>query len=188
MKKLIERLNPQVLKVDSVAKHLEQFKEYEVVNEDIQRDNGEIIVRIGEELMRLVFLDMSHAKWWSIYREHPDGIRYEQIDVLIYNETRDHKYNRVIKYSSHIEDEISSYISCSSFLCLDDEVVSSWQEKRVVPIEDLSKIQYSKHMNLTELIRMTDDKSSHIIKKESLKDGKTLILSLEQSITNLDKI
>jgi len=165
MEKLIEKLDPQVLKVDSIRKYLEQFSEYEVVSKDIEQDNGEIIVRIGKELMKLVYLDISYAKWWSIYREHSDGTRYEQVDVIIYNGIRDHRYNRVIKYSSHVEDEGYSYISCSGFSYLDEEIVSNWQEKRVVPIEDLSKIQYSKKMNLTELIGMTDDNSSHIIKK-----------------------
>lgn len=140
-------------------------------------------MRIGKELMKLVYLDISYAKWWSAYREHPDGTRYEQVDVIIYHEIKDHRYyNRVIKYSSHIEDETFSYISCAGFSCFDEEIVSSWQEKRVVPIEDLSKIQYSKKMNLTELIGMTDDKSSHIIKKESLKNQKMLVLSLKNTL------
>ena len=184
MEKLIEKLDPQVLKVDSIRKYLEQFSEYEVVSEDIEQDNGKIIVRIGKELMKLVYLDISYAKWCSIYREHSDGTRYEQVDVIIYNGIRDHRYNRVIKYSSHVEDEGYSYISCSGFSYLDEEIVSNWQEKRVVPIEDLSKIQYSKKMNLTELIGMTDDNSSHIIKKESLKNQKMLVLSLKDMCYN----
>ena len=185
MKKLIEKMDSSLLDVDPVMEYLEKFQDYEVVEEDIQKDNGEINLQKGEEFIRIVFLNMSSAKWWSVYRYHLDGTKYEQIDTLLYNEHRDDdgdKYNRIIKYSGHIEDEVYSYITCSGFSYLDDEVVSSWIENRVVPIEDLSKIHYCKNMNLTELIGMTDEKSSHIIKKESLTNAKTLRLSIEKSI------
>lgn len=71
-------------------------------------------------------------------------------------------------------------ITCSNFSYLDDKFIKSWKKTRVVPIQDLCEIQYSKDMNLTELICMTDDKSNNIIKKEEQKDLKTLVLKLEK--------
>ena len=52
----------------------------------------------------------------------------------------------------------------------------------MVPIKDLYEIQYSKNMNLTELICMTDVISNNIIRKEDQKDTKTLILKLEKCL------
>jgi len=165
MIQLIKKIDSSLLENQSIMEYLRQFKKYKIVNEDIEADTGEINIFFENELIKIIYIKISGGKWWSIYREHSDGTRYEQVDVIIYNGIRDHRYNRVIKYSSHVEDEGYSYISCSGFSYLDEEIVSNWQEKRVVPIEDLSKIQYSKKMNLTELIGMTDDNSSHIIKK-----------------------
>lgn len=54
----------------------------------------------------------------------------------------------------------------SSYSYLNDEFVRSRKKVRVVPVEDLEKIQYCEDMNLTELIFMTDKKSSNIIQKE----------------------
>ena len=79
-----------------------------------------------------------------------------------------------------MEDDNYSYITCSCFSYLDNEFIRSWKKTRVVPIQDLYGIQYSKDMNLTELICMTDNKSSNIIKKEEQKDMKTLVLKQEK--------
>ncbi len=50
----------------------------------------------------------------------------------------------------------------------------------MVPIKDLYEILYSKNMNLTELICMTDAINNNIIRKEDQKDTKTLILKLKK--------
>ena len=178
LKRLIEKLDSAVLRVDFITNYLEQFKDYEIIYEEIEEGNGEIVVHTDNDIIKLVFLDIGYAKWWTVYRMHSDGTRYEQVDTLLYNGDLDRNYNCLIKYSAHMEDQRYSYIRCSGHSYLDDQLVQSWQENRVVPVEDLSKIQYCKNMNLTELIGMTDEKSSHIIKKESLKNVKTLVLSV----------
>lgn len=157
-----------------------KFKKWQIVNEDIEMDNGKIDILSENELMEIIYIKISKGKWWSIYRYHSDGTKYEQIDLLLFDEIKENGYNRVIKFSGHMEDDNYSYITCSGFSYLDNEFIRSWKQTRVVPIQDLCEIQYSKDMNLTELICMADDKSHNIIKKETQKDIKTLVLKPEK--------
>ncbi len=170
MIQLIKKLDSSLLEVQPILEYLSQFREYIIASEDVEVDNGEIDILSEGELIKIMFMEINEGKWWSIYRYHSDGMRYEQIDAMIYNRIKEKGYNRVIKFSGHLEDDDYSYITCSGFSLLNNEVVESWKEYRVVPIHDLPKIQYSKSMNLTELICMTDDKSSHILRKENEKN------------------
>lgn len=178
MEEQIKMLDASLLEIQPIAKYLKQFKNYKIIKVDIQNDNGEIDILAEDETIKLNFLNMNDAKWWSILRHHPDGTRYEQIDIIIYDEIKDDKYNKIIKYSGHIEDDNYSYIVCSSLSYLNDEIIRSWKKSRVVHIEDLKTIQYCKDMNLAELILMTDKESSNIIKKENLENIKTLKLEI----------
>ena len=180
MIQVIKKLDISLLDFPPVIEYLRQFEKWEIVNEDIKADNGEVNISSENELIRIIYLKMSTGKWWSIYRYHSDGIKYEQIDAILFDEIKENKYNKIIKFSGHIEDDTYSYVTCSSFSFFNNEVIHSWKETRVVPVQDLCKIQYSKDMNLTELVLMTDNKSQNIIKQENQQDIKTLVLKLEK--------
>ncbi len=180
MIQVIKKLDTSLLDFPPVIEYLRQFEKWEIVNEDIKEDNGEVNILSENELIRIIYLKMSTGKWWSIYRYHSDGIKYEQIDAILFDEIKENKYNKIIKFSGHIEDDTYSYVTCSSFSFFNNEVIHSWKETRVVPVQDLCKIQYSKDMNLTELVLMTDNKSQNIIKQENQQDIKTLVLKLEK--------
>jgi len=182
MDKIMKSLGFPLKDFEVVCEYLNQFRDCKVIFEDIERDNGEVKVLCNDELITVIFIEISFGKWWSIYRYHSDETKYEQIDIIIFDEIRNSKYNQVIKYSGHIEDDKYSYIICSGHSYLNGQFSSSWQESRIVPIDELSKIQYSKNMNLTELICMTDKNSNNIIKKKELKDVKSLVLKLDKSI------
>ena len=177
---LINKLDSSLLDIKLVMNYLNQFQEYQIVVEDIKIGNGEIDILSGSELIKILFIKTTDGKWWSIYRYNSKGIKYEQIDVVIDDESSERGYNVVIKYSVHIEDNSYSYITCSCFSYLNRVFVRSWKQTRMVPIEELSKIQYSKDMNLTELVLMTDHKSNSIIKKDKQEDIKPLVLKLEK--------
>ena len=180
MIQVIKKLDTSLLDFLPVIEYLRQFKKWKIVNEDIKKGNGEVNILSEHELIRIIYLKMSAGKWWSIYRYHSNGIKYEQIDAILFDEIKENKYNKIIKFSGHIEDDTYSYVTCSSFSFVNNEVIHSWKETRVVPVQDLCKIQYSKDMNLTELVLMTDNKSQNIIKQENQQDIKTLVLKLEK--------
>jgi len=180
MIQLIKKIDSSLLENQSIMEYLRQFKKYKIVNEDIEADTGEINIFFENELIKIIYIKISGGKWWSIYRYHSDGTKYEQIDSILFDEVKENGYNRIIKFSGHVEDDNYSYITCSCFSYLDNEFIRSWKKTRVVPIQDLYGIQYSKDMNLTELICMTDNKSNNIIKKEEQKDMKTLVLKQEK--------
>lgn len=169
-------VDPGLLEIPLVREYLSQFKDYVVTIDEI----GEVIILCEGEVIKIVFLEFSGGKVWSIYRHHPDGVRYEQIDAMIFDEVQKTGYNRIIKYCGHLEDDGYSHIMCSCFSYLDDAFVRSWQNIRVVPVHDLEKIQYSKVMPMPELIGMADLKSSQIVKKENRKDVQLLTLRLEK--------
>lgn len=178
MIQIIQKIDPTLLDIQPISEYLSQFKQLEILSEDIEEDNAKIKILADNELIELVYLEINGGKWWSIYRYHSDGTKYEQIDSLLFDEIQLDGYNRVIKYSGHIEDNQYSYITCSAFSYLDKEILRGRKKSRTIPLEDLRKVQYSKDMNLTELILWTDDKSNNIIKKEEQKDLKRLELKL----------
>lgn len=176
MEKLIGNADPGLLEIPLVREYLSQFKDYEVTTGEV----GETVISCASEVIRIFFLRISDGKLWSIYRHHPNGVKYEQIDAIVLDEVQKTGYNRIIKYCGHLEDDDYSHIMCSCFSYLDDAFVRSWQDIRVVPVHDLEKIQYSSTMNLPELIGMTDLMSSQIVKKENRKDVQLLALRLEK--------
>lgn len=181
MQEKIKNVMPFLFEEGSVRQYLNQFGNYKIISEDVEDDNSEITILCDDELIKILFINISYAKWYSIYRYNKVGVKYEQIDFIMYDEVRDIGYNKIIKYSGHIEDDKYSYIMCSSFSYLNNDVVKSWRKTRVVPVEDLQFIQYSKDQNLTELIIMADGKSKNIIGKDDQKDLKTLVLKLDKS-------
>ena len=117
---------------------------------------------------------MFYTKLWTISTYHLNGFKYEQIDVLIYDKLKES--NLTIKYNSHLEDNKYSYLNSCEYICLDDNILKSWQEKRTVLVNELDEILYNEKMNLNELIMLCDMKNK-AIKKESLKDLLVLKLS-----------
>lgn len=180
MIQFIEKLNSSLLKVEIVMEYLSQFQNCILVNEDIQYNNGEIHLLSGNEIIKITYVKIIDGNWWSIYRYNEKGIKYEQVDVIIYNNIQKNGHNIVIKFSGHIEDEDYSYLTCSRFSFLDSNFLRSWKNTRVVTLQELPKIQYSNDMNLTELIFMADKVSNNIIKEEKHKNIKPLILRLSK--------
>lgn len=179
MEDFIKKFDASLLEVKLVLEYLKQFKNYTIETEIIEQDNGEINIISFNESVQIVFIKITNAKWWSIYRFYKDGTKYEQVDVIQYDETKDDGYNIIIKFSGHLEDDVYSYITCSSFYLLNNEVLKGWKKYRVVPKECLDQIQYCKSMNLTELILMTNRVSERIIKADEQNNIKTLSLKLD---------
>ena len=180
MEEKIKNIMLPLLEEQSISQYWKQFQNYEIINKDIEDDNSEITILCDDELIKILFINISYAKWYSIYRYNKDRVKYEQIDFIMYDEVSGKGYNKIIKYSGHVEDDKYSYIMCSSFGYLNNDIVKSWRKTRVVPIGDLQLIQYSKDQNLTELIIMTDGKSKNIIRKDEQKNLKTLVLKLDK--------
>ena len=180
MIQIIKKIDSALLENQSIMKYLSQLKKYQIISEEISQDDGEINILFENELITIIYIKISGGKFLSIYRYHSDGTKYEQIDSILYDEIKENGYNRVIKFSGHEEDDNYSYITCSCFSYINNEYIRSWKKTRVVPIQDLDKIQYCKSMNLTELICMTESKSNNIIRKEDQKNIKPLVLKLEK--------
>jgi len=179
MEDIKKKLDSSILEIGIINEYLKQFEDYKLIYEDIDNNCGEIHISCKDELIKLFLIDISNGKFFSIYRYHSNGVKYEQVDVVIYNDIT-HNCDRVIKYSGHVETNDFSYIVCSGFSYLNDKVVKSWKQTRIVPVEDLELIQYSNDMNLTELILMTDRKSSNIIVKNELKNVKKIELKIDK--------
>lgn len=178
MEDLIKMIDNSLLEIKPFMEYLEVFKDYIVVKKDIQSDMSRIDILCGEEIIVITFLNCGYAKWWDISKYHSDGTKYEQTEIQLFNEVQDGKYNRVIYFSGHSEDDTFSHIIWSGYRFLNDKLVTGRQETRVVPKKDLEKIQYDKDMNLKELVGMADDKSDQIINKRSLTRVRKLDLRL----------
>lgn len=181
MIKFIEKMNPSLLKVGIVMKYLEQFQDCVLLSEEIENNNGEIHFSSGNEIIKIIYVKVNDGTWWSIYRYNEQGIKYEQVDIIVYDRIQENGLNIVIRFSGHIEDDSYSYLTCSSFSFLDNKFLRSWKKIRVVPVEEIKEIQYSNDMNLTELIFMADKVSNNIIKRDNQKDVKPLVLKLDKS-------
>ena len=70
MIQVIKKLDTSLLDFPPVIEYLRQFEKWEIVNEDIKADNGEVNISSENELIRIIYLKMSTGKWWSIYRYH----------------------------------------------------------------------------------------------------------------------
>jgi len=148
MQQKIKNIMPSLIEEQSIREYLNQFEDNRIISEDIEDDNGEITILCGDELIKILFIIISDRKWYSIYRYDKDEIKYEQIDFIMFNDIKERGYNKIIKYSGHIEDNKYSYIMCSGFSYLDNDVVKSWRQTRVVPVQELQVIQYCKNQNL----------------------------------------
>lgn len=178
MIEIIKSLDSSLLEVEALKEYLQKFEKYEILNQTLESDNGEINILYDNESIKLIFINISNGKWWSIYRYHSDGTKYEQIDIMTYEKAKERGHNRVIKYSGHIENICRSYIVCSAYTYLGSKFIGGWKETRIIPIQDLTEIQYCNDMNLTELVFMADKKSNSVISKNSSDNEKTMVLKL----------
>lgn len=177
MYKILDKLNFPLNDLKVIKEYLEQFNNYQVIEEDIKNYTATIKLLCNDEIFKILFLEISDGKWWSIYRYHKDETKFEQIDILSFDEIREDSYNQVIKYATHVEDESNSYINCAGYSYLNGEFSWSWKHIRTIPVSELSKIQYSKNMNLNEMIFLVDERCNNIIKQETTKNDKVLKLT-----------
>lgn len=89
------------------------------------------------------------------------------------------KYNRIIKYSAHFEDEEFTRMVTSNFSYQDNNFLNGWRELRKFEVQDLDKVMYCKDMNLTELTMMADKKISEFYEAISLRGDEVKELKLE---------
>ena len=171
MKGYIDKIDTSLLKVKIIKEYIEKIINYELISFD---DNGEVKFLLPYNILEIKYQDLSYTKLWTISKYHLNGFKYEQIDVLIYDKLKES--NLTIKYNSHLEDNEYSYLTSSEYICLDDNILKSWKEKRTILVNELDEILYNERMNLNELIMLCDMKNK-AIKKESLKDLAVLKLS-----------
>lgn len=116
----------------------------------LKYENGESITILG--------IKEKDYEWTTIYKINAKGEHYEQIEFMVYTKPTEKRYNRIIIYSAHFEDELYSYIAGSTYYYQDNELIDGMENKRKIELEELPKIFYSKSMNLKELISLADDK------------------------------
>lgn len=62
MIQVIKKLDTSLLDFPPVIEYLRQFEKWEIVNEDIKEDNGEVNILSENELIRKIYLKMSTGK------------------------------------------------------------------------------------------------------------------------------
>ena len=174
MNECIEKIDTSLLKIKVINEYLEKIDNYKLIYFNYNEENGNIKFLLPNSVLEINYRDLSYTKLWTISKYHLNGFKYEQIDVLIYDKLKES--NLTIKYNSHLEDNEYSYLTSSEYICLDDNILKSWEEKRTIFVNELDEILYNEKMNLNELIMLCDMKNK-AIKKESLKDLAVLKLS-----------
>ena len=174
MNEYINKIDTSLLQIKIIKEYLEKINKFQLISFTYNEDEGNIKFLLPYNILEFNYRDLSYTKVWTISKYYLNGIKYEQIDALIYNKIKDS--NLVIKYNSHLEDNNYSYLTSCGYTFLDEDMLNSWQEKRTILINELDEILYNKEMNLNELIMLCDLKNK-AIKKESLKDLSILKLS-----------
>lgn len=184
MEEIIKKLDntSSLLNIKPIIEYLSAFENYEVLETNIDEEMGNISLLCNGEIIAIYFINVKYARWWSIYKYHEDDTIYEQIDAILFNEKQEASYNRMIKFAGHIEDDNYSYLTVSCYSYLDDKFIRSWKHIRKIKIEDLNLVQYSKHMNLTELISLVDHdmKNIEVLERHDSRNTK-LKLKLEKN-------
>ena len=168
MNEYINKIDSSLLEIKAIKSYLKPIKSFKLISFD---KSGKAKFLIANNVLSISYVDLSYAKLWTIAKYHLDGIKYEQVDVLI-RSSKDF----AIKYNCHFEDKGYSYLTCACYTFLNDKIVNGWQENRTVLCDELSDILYRADMNLNELVMLCDMKNK-AIKKESLKDLSVLKLS-----------
>ncbi len=125
-----------------------------------EKDSDKIVLTYDNEKIEILGKKTREYEWICIYKFNANNEKYEQIEFMIYLPSSNtlEKHNRIIKYAAHLEDELYSRLVWSSFYYKDNEYLKGKRELRKITVEDLSKIFYSKTMNLSELVTLADSK------------------------------
>ncbi len=174
MNEYINKIDTSLLQINAIKEYLENFDNYKLISFNYNLDNGNVKFLLPYNILEINYRDLSYAKLWTISKYYLNGVKFEQVDVLIYNELKES--NLVIRYNNHIEDNEYSYLTSCGYTCLDGNLLKSWQENRMILASELNEILYNNKMNLNELVMLCDMKNK-AIKKESLKDLPVLKLS-----------
>ncbi len=166
----INKIDTSLLKIEVIKDYIEKIINYELISFDY---NGEVKFLLPYSILEIKYQDLSYIKLWTLSTYHINGFKYEQIDVLIYDKLRES--NLTIKYNSHLEDNEYSYLTSKEYICLDNNILKSWEEKRIILASELKEILYNDKMNLNELVMLCYKNKA--IKKESFKDLPVLKLS-----------
>lgn len=160
--------------------HILQNSSY--IEQEYQHSSGfdEVNLRFpkGEKIIILGSQEKGY-EWITIYKIDANGNKYEQIEFMLYKESRRQNYKRAIIYSSNFEDSSFSYLSYSRYFYQGNELIKGVEEKRKINVDELSKIFYSKSMNLTELIFLADEKIFEFYEVKTLKGRKVTELKLK---------
>ena len=170
----INKIDTSLLEIKVIKDYLEKIIDYKLISFDYNKDNGRVKLLLPLEILEINYKDLSYIKMWTISKYHLNGVKFEQVDVLIYEKLKES--NLVIRYNSHLEDNEYSYLNSCEYICLDEHLLKSWEEKRIILASELNDILYNEKMNLNELVMLCDMKNK-AIKKESLKDLAVLKLS-----------
>lgn len=140
-----------------------------------------INIELNQEEIKIIGTKERDYEWITVYKINSKGETYEQIEFMIYTNQneRDKEYNRIIKYSAHLDDSSFSHLVWSSYFYLDNQYLNGKRELRKISIEDLPKIFYSKTMNLTELVSLADSKIFEFYEVKTLIGDEVKELKLE---------
>ena len=174
MNEYINKIDTSLLQINVIKEYLKNISQYELISFNYNLDNGNVKFLLPFNILEINYCDLSYVKLWTISKYHLNGVKYEQVDVLIYNELKES--NLVIKYNCHEEDYKYSYLTSCGYTCLNGNLLKSWQENRMILASELNEILYNDKMNLNELVMLCDMKNK-ALKKESLKDLPVLKLS-----------
>ncbi|MDE6292877.1 MAG: hypothetical protein K2L98_04265 [Bacilli bacterium] len=157
---------------------------YEFVSESASNGWVEYIAQCEDHELKILSIKDQEKEWITVYKTRNELERFEQVEFMLFNENYmknygKKKYNRIIKYSAHFEDEEFTRMVTSNFSYKDNIFLNGWRELRKFEVQDLDKVMYCKDMNLTELTMMADKKISEFYEVISLRGDEVKELKLE---------
>lgn len=157
---------------------------YEFVSESEINGWVEYIAKCEDHELKILSMKDKEKEWITVYKTRNENERFEQVEFMLFNENYmksygPKKYNRIIKYSAHFEDEEFTRMVTSNFSYQDNNFLNGWRELRKFEVQDLDKVMYCKDMNLTELTMMADKKISEFYEAISLRGDEVKELKLE---------
>ncbi len=156
---------------------------YEFVSESEEYGWSDYRAECQEHSLEILSFKDEEKEWISIYKTRNEIERFEQIEFMSFNEkyrriNPKQKYNHVIKYAGHFEDEEFARIVCSGYSYEDNILLGGWRKLRKFAVQELDKVMYSKTMNLQELTMMADEKINEFYEVIDLKDDEVKELKL----------
>ena len=188
---MLETISSKNYKVLEFILFVEYVQSLELVAKQLLKDeekNGlrELIYKFEDYFMKILILKDKEKEWVCFYKYKEERFNFEQIDFMLYTDSYHEdgilKYNNVIYYSAHFDDDKFSRLVTSGYTYKDNEYLCGWREKRKIDIEDLSKI-ITWGMNLTELTSRAEKNYLDFYEAISLKDDEVpkLILGYDKN-------